>query len=157
MLHGLRLLLFAIWKLLEVLKFPKCWDHKRHLFQSPFCDLGSGPALKQTDGFHSSPILSAHIMWLLPKASSPPKRAHPITFSGPCLASKNATLKILRSFWSFKQYLMHNTAMGQNLRYLFSRDYHLLKRLFEGHRGYGVLTHSHLSRPIRGAQTAQRR
>ena len=35
-------------------------------------------------------------------------------------------------------------AMGQNLRYLFSRDYHLFKRLFKGHRGYGVLTHSHI-------------
>ena len=28
--------------------------------------------------------------------------------------------------------------------YLFSRDYHLYKRLFKGHRGYGVLTHSHM-------------
>ena len=27
-------------------------------------------------------------------------------------------------------------AVGQNLRYLFSRDYHLFKRLFKGHRGY---------------------
>ena len=28
-------------------------------------------------------------------------------------------------------------AMDQNLRYLFSRDYHLFKRLFKGHRGTG--------------------
>ena len=35
-------------------------------------------------------------------------------------------------------------AVGQNLRYLFSRDYHLFKRPFKGHRGYGVLTHSHI-------------
>ena len=44
-------------------------------------------------------------------------------------------------FWIvFFQHL----AMGQNLRYLFSRDYHLLERFFKGHRGYGVFTHSHL-------------
>ena len=35
-------------------------------------------------------------------------------------------------------------AVGQNLRYLSSRDYHLFKRPFKGHRGYGVLTHSHI-------------
>ena len=36
-------------------------------------------------------------------------------------------------------------AMGQDLRYLFSRDYHLFKRFFKGHRGFvGVLTHSHI-------------
>ena len=37
-------------------------------------------------------------------------------------------------------------AIGQNLRYLFSRvPYHLFKRLFKGHRGLpGVLTHSHI-------------
>ena len=34
-------------------------------------------------------------------------------------------------------------AMGQKLRYLFSRDYHLFKRLFKGHRG--VLTHTQMS------------
>ena len=38
-------------------------------------------------------------------------------------------------------------AVGQNLRYLFSRDYHLFKRPFKGHRGYGVLTHSHMRKP----------
>ena len=36
-------------------------------------------------------------------------------------------------------FLLNNMAMGQNLRYLFSGvPYHLFKRLFEGHRGYGV-------------------
>ena len=35
--------------------------------------------------------------------------------------------------------------MGQNLRYLFSRDCHLFKRLFKGHRGYGAVTHTHTS------------
>ena len=43
-------------------------------------------------------------------------------------------------------------AMGQNLRYLFSRDYHLFKRLFKGHRGYGVLTQSQPCNGISGCK-----
>ena len=39
-------------------------------------------------------------------------------------------------------WLFSYMVVGQNLRYLFSRDYHLFKRFFKGHRGYGVLTHS---------------
>ena len=52
---------------------------------------------------------------------------------------------MVKNYVLFYQLQQSQVYMGQNLRYLFSRDYHPFKRLFEGHRGYGVLTHSHLS------------
>ena len=48
-------------------------------------------------------------------------------------------------------------AVGQNLRYLFCRDYHLFKKLLRVTWGYGVLTHNHMAMWVKnpwGAQVA---